>query len=85
MAHRREGNSYIYPSKDLIKRFNDNYQGEIAEQYKVVNYLSHPPGFDHDEARLDETFDFIDQFLVSNNRGPVIYVTLQQIYDDIAD
>lgn len=74
--------SYFYKAEDLIKRFNDNYNGQPLTQPQTITYLSHPHAFSQDLDVLDPTFDLIDFHLSNEDSGPVLYVTLEQAYED---
>ncbi len=75
--------SYWFSLNDLISRFNDNYmvKNQIMYYPQVVNYLSHPHWFINvDKWKIRGLFDYLEQFLLSNDRGPVVYETLERIY-----
>ncbi|RMD77022.1 DUF1624 domain-containing protein [Candidatus Dojkabacteria bacterium] len=77
--------SYWFSAEVLISRFNDNYprKGEILYVPNVVNYLSHPHWFvSYDRWKIRKLFDYIGQFLLSEDLGPVVYETLERIYAD---
>lgn len=75
--------SWFYKSEDLIGQFNDNYKNTYLQQAQVVTYLSHPHQIHIDLEVLNPTFDYIDQYLASEDQGPVIYVTLIGAYTDM--
>lgn len=75
--------SWWYTSTDLIKRFNDNYQTPLLDQPQTLTYLSHPHWIQKDLEILEPTYEHIDQYLTSSDQGPVVYVTLEQVYSDL--
>jgi len=77
--------SWFYKSSDLIKRFKDNYNGGTIDSYKVITYLTHPHAFSIDETQLKPTYDFLDQYHVEDDLGPVIYTTLKRSHNDIVN
>lgn len=77
--------SYWFSTADLISRFNDNYpvKNQILQAPQVVNYLSHPHWFvSMDKWKIRGVLDYTNQFLLSNDSGPVVYETLERIYAD---
>lgn len=77
--------SYWFPLSDLIRRFDVNYpnKGDILFSPQVVTYLSHPHWFvSVDSYKIRSLFDYTNQFLYSNDNGPVIYETLENIYSE---
>ncbi|HEC65965.1 MAG TPA: DUF2334 domain-containing protein, partial [bacterium] len=70
--------SWSYKTEDLIQRFNDNYRGGPLSEKQVITYLSHPHWFNTDKPKIEQTFNYIDQFTYSRDSGPVKYVTLEQ-------
>ncbi|HBG81796.1 TPA: hypothetical protein DDW69_03055 [candidate division CPR2 bacterium] len=75
--------SYWFSAKDMISRFDENYKGGILTDKKQVTYLSHPHWFNRAEQdKVNEVFNHVDQFKYEKDLGPVIYVTLRDIYND---
>ena len=77
--------SYWFSLNDLISRFNDNYPNKNQIMYfpQVVTYLSHPHWFINvDKWKIRGLFDYLEQFLLSYDKGPVVYETLERIYTD---
>ena len=67
----------------LIKKFNDNYQGNPINSAQTITYLSHPHWLDtYDTPQLRALFSYIDDFRVVNDSGPVIFVTLQDASEE---
>ena len=73
------GDSYFYDHIELINRFNMNFDGNPLDQSQTITYLSHPHDFTGDLITLEPTFDHIDKYLASRDRGPVIYITFRNI------
>jgi hypothetical protein len=76
--------SYFYKTKDLIKRFDDNYKRVPLGEAQTIVYLSHPHDFTKDFKVLDPVFDCIDQYTVRSDKGPVLYVTLNKANEDFS-
>lgn len=74
--------SIWYNEVEMIKRFDLNYpdKGQILKEPQVITYLSHPPFWGVDKPRVEALFSYIDNFLYKNDRGPVIYTTLENAY-----
>jgi len=70
--------SWFYKSDELISRFNKNYKQTFLDKPQVIVYLSHPHQISKDMEVLNPTFDYIEQYKVSLDQGPVTYVTLIQ-------
>ena len=73
--------SYFNGADELIKRFNDNFQKVALIQPQTVTYLTHPHEFIKDTAVLDPVFDYTGKYLAELDRGPVVYVTLEDAYE----
>ncbi|NTU70103.1 hypothetical protein HGB13_04815, partial [bacterium] len=75
--------SYWHSDKEMIDRFNKNYNGKILDQPVQVTFLSHPNWFNQKEKqRMESVFNYTNNFLSSKDIGPAKYVTLQTIYKD---
>jgi len=75
--------SYWFQSKDMIDRFNNNYQSGTLNERKQVTFLSHPHWFNKKEQdKINNLFNYIDGFKYEKDSGPVIYVTLKDVYKD---
>lgn len=74
------GNSGTYDANALISAFNENFESGVPlKKKKLVVSLSHPHWFDsQEELRIDDYLSYSDQFLNSEDKGPVIYVTLDE-------
>ena len=64
----------------MIKRFTDNYSGGISGETKLVTYLSHPHWFYVDKQKMIDIFTFIEQYKYSEDKGPVVYINMDQAY-----
>lgn len=74
------GDSWAYTTEQMIERFDRNYSSPVLEQKRLVTYLSHPEWFHVDKPKVDAVFSHTDQFLYTQDRGPVVYITLQDAY-----
>jgi hypothetical protein len=71
--------SYWSEADTLIQNFYDNYSpGTIAENSRLVTFLSHPEWFYIDEPRLKELFEEVSKFRSDLDLGPVKFVTLSE-------
>ena len=77
--------SYWYPIEELLTRFNQNYptKGDVLSRPQVLTYLSHPHGFPvFDSTKIRGLFDYTGNFLFKEDRGPVVYSTLETTYNN---
>ena len=69
----------------MLNRFYQNYDHPIIDTPKAVVYLSHPQWFQskesQDEAKMELILNSIDDHLYSEDKGPVFYVTMNDIYE----
>ncbi|OIP96346.1 hypothetical protein AUK40_05120 [Candidatus Wirthbacteria bacterium CG2_30_54_11] len=72
--------AYGYSGEQMVERFNANFSGEPLTGKKVVTFISHPEWQRTDEPKMDEVLGITDEHLYSAGQGPVIYVTLGQVY-----
>lgn len=74
--------SIWYNEVEMIKRFDLNYpnKGQILVEPQVLTYLSHPPFWSIDKPRVTKLFEYIKQFNYKDDRGPVVYTTLENAY-----
>jgi hypothetical protein len=75
------GNAYTLSAAELYSAFTDNYKGIPVDERKVVTYLSHPDWFQEDKPKMDEALTKIEKNMYEDDTGPVIYVTLDDLYD----
>jgi hypothetical protein len=72
--------SFWFSQMELINRFNANFS-EINEGPQVVTYLSHPHSFKaYDSEKIRGLFDYLQQHSINNDKGPVVYTTLENVY-----
>jgi hypothetical protein len=72
---------YAFSANQMIARFDANYGGTILEKPKQVTYLTHPNWFDPNrQEAMRQVFAHIDQFSNYHDKGPVVYTTLQDVY-----
>lgn len=77
--------SYWFPKEELIKRFDDNFSNKKAAltHPQVVTYLTHPHWFNGvDRWKLVGLFDYISNFKYSKDGGPVVFDSLENIYNE---
>lgn len=74
--------SFAFSSTEMIARFTANYPGGAVGRPIQVTYLSHPHWFhrERQDAML-RVFAHIDQWSYKNDKGPVVYTTLQGLYE----
>lgn len=77
------GDSWTYDSEQLTARFLSNYKGGVSKEKKVVTFLSHPHWFDKEGVNIKGVFEEIKEYNYSTDSGPVIYLTLDKVYEDI--
>lgn len=71
--------SWTFNAKQMIDAFNENYSGGVSKDVKVVTYLSHPQGFEHDNPILNEVFTDISKSSFNSDSGPVIFITIDKL------
>lgn len=70
--------SYWSEADELINNFYLNYKpGTFLNEGVVVTYLSHPEWFDIDDPKLKALFEELNKYRYELNRGPVVFVTLE--------
>jgi len=76
------GSSYNLTSDEMFKNLSKNFPNfEALDNPRVVVYLSHPQWFSlAEQSRVNELFSRIDNHHYSRDKGPIKYVTLEQIY-----
>lgn len=75
------GDSWAYSSDKLISRFKSNYDGGIAQNDTVVTFISHPHWFNKEGENIEGVLKYIYQYSFNNDNGPVIFITLDKVYD----
>ncbi len=76
--------SYWFSSDDLKRRFDITFKdsSKIMTYPQAVVYLSHPHGFTiYDSKKIRELFEHTNRFKFSDDNGPVIYSTIENIYN----
>ncbi len=74
--------SYKFSAKQMIDRFDINYQTKYLTEPQQITYLSHPHWFNNaEQQRVDQLFSYIDQYKYQNDSGPVRYVLTRDIYE----
>jgi len=77
------GESYRFSTKQLIDRFRINFDGKPQSSHRAINFLSHPEWFNIDYPKMTSLFETIDQHLYANDKGPVLYATVENTYQAI--
>jgi hypothetical protein len=72
---------YGYGVDELKRKFVDNFDRGPQTEKKVVTYLSHAQWQNDDENKMEEVLDMTDDWAYVADRGPVVYVTLDQIWE----
>lgn len=72
--------SYTFSAEQMIQRFNDNLPTNYLNEKRVVTFLSHPHWFNVDKPKLDKLFTHVEQYSNKADRGPVVYVNLDEVY-----
>ncbi len=75
------GNDYEYSANILIKRFYQNFQGFPLTDMKSYVFMSHPQWHSTTNFKIESLLQVIDKYLYGLDKGPVIYVTLEDIYN----
>lgn len=76
--------SYWFSEKDLLNRFTNLYNPseKILTDKKQLTYLSHPNWFTNKEkAKIEPALSMIDSYSYKNDSGPIIYTTLNEVYE----
>ncbi len=73
--------AYAYTAEQMLARYQQNYAGGEADSQKVIVFLSHPIWEQTDLPKMDLVLGTTDQSLFSEDAGPVVYVTLKEVYD----
>jgi hypothetical protein len=76
--------SWRFSGEDLLNRFKENFSGGIQKESQVLTYLSHPHAINVDIPKLEKPYDYIAQYTIEEDRGPVIHTTLDRCYNDFA-
>ncbi|MBD3363300.1 hypothetical protein GF362_06280 [Candidatus Dojkabacteria bacterium] len=74
--------SWRLGAEEMISLFKANYSGGILEEKQTLTYLSHPHAFQIDIQRVELLYQNIDQYNIKEDGGPVIFVTLEDVYKE---
>ena len=74
------GDSWAFTDAQMIERFYQNYNQTTITEKKLVTFLSHPEWFYKDYPKMDKVLTETDSHLFSQDKGPVIYITLDEAY-----
>ncbi|OGG08752.1 hypothetical protein A2154_00395, partial [Candidatus Gottesmanbacteria bacterium RBG_16_43_7] len=75
------GNTFERGPQALISAFRANYKGGIMPQKQALVYLSHPDWAEREFTAIDSVLTEIDTSLFSLDKGPVVYLSLYDIYE----
>lgn len=75
------GESFRFSTTQLIDRFRGVYNGQPQAKHQVLTVLSHPEWFNVDYPKINSLFGTIDGHLYAEDKGPVIYATLETIHE----
>lgn len=76
---------FAFTAADMIARFDQNFDQTPLTSPKQVTFLSHPQWYDvRRQQKMDQVFSYIDRFLASKGTGPVVYATLNDVYQAFA-
>jgi hypothetical protein len=65
----------------MYSNFRENYSGKPLSERRTVNYLSHADYFQIDQPRIDQLFTYTDKHLYKDDKGPVIYENIENVYN----
>lgn len=72
--------SYAFSAAAMIERFTLLFTGDALSEPKQLTYLSHPHWFDDQEqARVREILAHANRYRYSDDTGPVIFTTTENI------
>lgn len=74
------GESFRFSTTQLIDRFRLNFNGLPQPGHRMLNILSHPEWFNIDYPKMTNLFETIDQHLYATDKGPIVYTTVENIY-----
>jgi len=75
------GDSWSLSGESMISRFDANYNGTYTYQKKLITFLSHPEAFKVDSPKIKMLFEKMDIYSNKRDSGPVIYITIDDVYD----
>jgi len=71
--------SWTFDAKQMISAFTQNYSSGVSQNTKVVTYLSHIQGFEHDYPIINEVFTNISKYSFNSDSGPVVFTTIDKL------
>lgn len=76
------GDSYWFSYEDMMGRLYANYQpGTIAEETKLVTYLTHFDWYDTDKPKLESLFAELNRSSYQEDKGPIVFTTISTALD----
>src|SRR3989344_5509329 len=75
------GNTFEHSAPQLTARFFDNYSENTLSQKKAVVFMDHPQWFTIYMKKISDLLGTVDKYSFTKDAGPVLYVTLQTIYE----
>jgi hypothetical protein len=73
------GDSYWFSYEDMMGRLYANYQpGTIADEPKLVTYLTHFDWYDVDKPKLESLFAELNRNSYQEDNGPIIFTTVSE-------
>lgn len=79
------GDSWSFSKDEMYGRYRENYAGGIATDSRIVTFLSHPDWFYMDKPKMEGLFADIGNELFSSDKGPVVYTTLESLYQNMSE
>ncbi len=79
------GDSWSFSQEEMFARYRLNYSGGTAEEVRVIIFLSHPDWFNVDKPKMEGLLGSIQAELYQSDSGPVIFTTLEEIYQNMAE
>jgi hypothetical protein len=77
--------SWRLDGQKLIAKFDANYNGVALDEAGVLNYVSHPHAIGVDIPRLKVAYNHIEQYTISTDSGPVVYISIMDLLQEIAE
>jgi hypothetical protein len=75
------GDSWAFSQEEMYGRYRENYTGAPVSEKRVVTFISHPDWFYMDKPKMDGLLTSIESDLYSDDTGPVIFATLEEVYN----
>ncbi len=72
--------SWVYSGAQMRDRFDANWKGGYLEEKKLVVFLSHPHWFYVDKPKIEELFAYTSGFSAKEDKGPVVYINMDNAY-----